>query len=235
MSDYAKFGLFKGKCFKWGYFPECKRYESIEDLISRKIKNEILWCGRFLDWKHPDDVLEVAKRLKENGKSFHINMIGIGEMEEELIAMSKRCGLSEHITFLGSLSTQQVREDMEKASIYLFTSDRKEGWGAVLNEAMNSACAVVASEAAGSTPYLIKNGENGIVYPSGDTEALYQATVKLLESTDTQAMLGIKAYETIENEWNADCAAEKFIHLAENILSGDNPSDIYAEGICSQA
>ena len=34
---------------------------------------------------------------------------------------------------------------MEKADIFLFTSDRREGWGAVANEAMNSACALVVS------------------------------------------------------------------------------------------
>ena len=45
--DYHKFGLFNGECFKWGYFPECKRYSNINELISKKTRNEILWCGRF--------------------------------------------------------------------------------------------------------------------------------------------------------------------------------------------
>lgn len=232
--DYAKFGLFKGKCFKWGYFPECKRYENMESLMSKKVKNEILWCGRFLDWKHPDDVLEIAKRLKDDGKSFHINMIGIGEMETELNEMRDRYELSEYITFLGSVNTQKVREYMEKASIYLFTSDRKEGWGAVLNEAMNSACAVVAGDAAGSTPYLVRSGENGIIYPSGDVESLYEVVARLLDSIEMQSELGIKAYETIINEWNADNAAERFIYLAEKILSGEKSFEFYTTGPCSR-
>ena len=232
--DYAKFGLFKGKCFKWGYFPECNQYENIKALISGKIKNEILWCGRFLDWKHPCDVLEIAKKLKADGKYFHITMIGIGEMEAELKEMESRYELSEYITFLGSVSTQKVREYMEKASIYLFTSDRKEGWGAVLNEAMNSACAVVASDAAGSTPYLVKSGENGIVYPSGDIEALYKAVAQLLDSAEMQSELGIKAYETIINEWNADNAAVRFVCLAEKIISGEKKLDLYSTGPCSE-
>ena len=144
-SDYAKFGLFKDKCFKWGYFPECKRYESIEALMNGKIKNEILWCGRFLNWKHPDDVLIIAKRLKAEGQNFHINIIGTGEMQNDLEALSNQYGLSKYVTFVGSVCADKVRAYMEKASIYLFTSDRQEGWGVVLNEAMNSGCAVVAS------------------------------------------------------------------------------------------
>lgn len=51
------------------------------------------------------------------------------------------------------MKASEVRSYMEKADIYLFTSDFNEGWGAVLNESMNSGCAVVASHAIGSVPF----------------------------------------------------------------------------------
>lgn len=231
--DYSRFGLFKNKSFRWGYFPECKIYDKVDELFSQKNKNELLWCGRFLDWKHPDDVLKVAKRLKDDGKSFHINIIGVGEMKSELEEMCEEYALSDYVTFLGSLSPENVREYMEKSGIYLFTSDRKEGWGAVLNEAMNSGCAVVASNAAGSTPYLIKNGENGFVYSFGDINALYEYVNELLENPEKQLMMGIKAYETIVNEWNADKAAERLVCLSERIIEGEKCPTIYATGPCS--
>lgn len=233
--DYSIFGLFKDKAFKWGYFPECRRYENIDELLSQKTENEILWCGRFLDWKHPDNVLELAKRLKDEGLSFHINMIGDGEMMSELETMRDRYELSEHVTFLGSVSAEKVREYMEKTSIYLFTSDRQEGWGAVLNEAMNSGCAVVASLEAGSSPYLIKNEENGLLYRSGDLECLYSAVKRLLKNKSFRSNIGIQAYETIVNEWNSDNAAERFVHLVERLLSDENATDIYITGPCSNA
>ena len=53
---------------------------------------------------------------------------------------------------------------MERADIYLATSDRQEGWGAVINEAMNSGCAVVADHMMGAVPYLISHEENGMIY-----------------------------------------------------------------------
>ena len=234
-ADYSKFGLFKDKCFKWGYFPECKYYESVEALMNGKIENEVLWCGRFLDWKHPDDVLSVAKRLKEDGRVFHINIIGTGEMQNELEVLRDQYELSEYVTFVGSVSADKVREYMEKASIYLFTSDKQEGWGAVLNEAMNSGCAVVASSAAGATPYLIRNQENGIIYPSGNKEALYGAVTQLLVDNNMQRNLGRKAYETIVNEWNSDVAAQRLIALAECLLFDNKSDDIYEDGPCSKA
>ena len=67
--DYRKFGLFKNKAYKWGYFPECLKYDNFDGMLKNKKRNEILWCGRFLDWKHPDDAIAVAKKLKSEGKT----------------------------------------------------------------------------------------------------------------------------------------------------------------------
>lgn len=209
--DYAKFGLFHNRCYKWGYFPETKRYPNIDDLIDRKAKATILWCGRFLDWKHPDDVIEVARRLKDAGYRFEIEMIGTGGMEQQLRQQALEAGLlNENVQFLGPMSPEDVRAHMEKAGIYLLTSDRREGWGAVLNEAMNSGCAVVASDAAGATPYLVENGRSGGVYHSGDIQELYEKVQRLLENTAVQHSYGKAAYRTITELWNAENAAKRF-------------------------
>lgn len=234
-SDYAKMGLFKGKTYKWGYFPECKRYDNIDALIIPKKPREILWCGRFLDWKHPDDVLTVAKRLKNENIEFHVNIIGAGEMADTLKQFVLKNDLSEQVSLWGSMFPEKVRGHMERAGIYLFTSDRKEGWGAVLNEAMNSGCAVVASSDAGATPYLIRHNENGMCYRSGDVEALYQNVKYLLDHPEEQLRMGRAAYKTIVEEWNADVAAERLIALANRILEGDKCPDLFSDGPCSYA
>ena len=108
-----------------------------------------------------------------------------------------------------------------------------EGWGAVLNEAMNSGCAVVASNAAGSTPFLIEDGKNGFSYSYGDINALYRAVTTLLENPERRCEMGVKAYETIVNEWNADNAAERLVCLADRILSGEACPTVYSSGPCS--
>ena len=234
--DYAKMGLFRGKSYKWGYFPETIRYPSIDDLIDRKAKATILWCGRFLDWKHPDDVIEVAKRLHEAGCCFKIEMIGTGEMERQLKQQASDAGLLDDIVrFLGAMSPEAVRRHMESAGIYLFTSDRQEGWGAVLNEAMNSGCAVVASDAAGATPYLVNDGVNGSVYHSGNIQELYEKVRRLLENTTMQYSFGIAAYLTITELWNAEVAAKRFLQLSQALLNGTDASGLFANGPCSLA
>ena len=232
--DYAKIGLFRGKSYKWGYFPEAIIHDC-KKLITQKESRSILWAGRFLDWKHPDDAVRVAALLRDECHSFKLRIAGSGALENQLRDMISELKLEDYVELLGSLKPEQVRREMERSSIFLFTSDRHEGWGAVLNEAMNSGCAVIASDAAGSTPYLVDDGVNGLIYRSGSIDGLYEKLATLLEQPSEQERLGMAAYETMTSTWNADVAAERLYELIKAILSGDAYPDIYAKGPCSRA
>jgi len=234
-ADYARFGLFRNKAYRWGYFPEVKEYDSIELVLQEKDEASILWVGRFLDWKHPEEALAVVAGLKEDGVPFKMTMIGIGPMEQTMREYIARQGLTEHVFLPGSMRPDEVRRYMERSQVFLFTSDRKEGWGAVVNEAMNSGCAVVASDAAGSPPYLIRNGENGYLYHFGNSDELYSKVKSLLGDRETAAALGRKAYQTITTEWNASVAAERVVALATALLKDRQWQNPYPDGPCSTA
>lgn len=233
-ADYSCFGLFRGKSYRWGYFPETKKYEDFSQLLANKNKASILWVGRFLDWKHPDDAIAVAAALRDEGYSFTMNLIGTGPMEQTLREMIQGKGLEDYIHILGSMTPEMVRRNMEESEIFLATSDRHEGWGAVINEAMNSGCCVVASDAIGAVPYLINNGHNGFVYSSGDMNALVSKVKELLADDMLTCRIGERAYDTIHKLWNAETAAQRLLELARSILRGDKYPDLYAEGPCSK-
>lgn len=233
--DYKKCRMYIDRAYKWGYFPETRRYENIDSLIGEKNHNSLLWAGRFLDWKHPNDALQVAKRLKAEGYAFTMNIIGTGELEQKLKVMIEQYQLDDCVHMLGSMPPESVREYMESSQIFLFTSDRNEGWGAVLNESMNSGCAVVASDAIGSVPYLMQDSENGLIYKSGDVNMLFEKVKWLLDNQSFAKKYGKKAYETIVTEWNAEVAAERFLNLASHILAGEKHPDLYKTGPCSKA
>ena len=232
-ADYAIHGAFLGKAYQWGYFPEKKEY-ALPELMGRKDPQKILWCGRFLDWKHPEAALTVAQRLKAEGYSFQMELLGTGPMEEALKSQAAREGLSDCVSFLGSMPADRVRAYMENAGIYLFTSDFHEGWGAVLNEAMNSGCAVVASHAIGSVPFLLEHGKNGLIYPNGDADSLYRHVKALLEDPRRQKRLGENAYQRITGQWNGETAARRLLELAQRLQQKENSTQ-YSEGPCSKA
>lgn len=232
--DYSKMGLFRGKAYKWGYFPQTLSY-NCESLFSQKDPSSILWAGRFLDWKHPDDAIRLAAQLRDTGHTFTLRIAGSGSLEPKLREMIAQNGLETQVRLLGSLPPEQVRREMERSAIFLFTSDRHEGWGAVLNEAMNSGCAVIASDAAGSTPYLVDHGANGCIYHSGSGSELYGNVARLLKHPSERECLGKSAYETITDTWNAQVAAGRLCALIRAVLAGDPSPELYSEGPCSRA
>lgn len=235
-ADAALTRSYLGKAYRWAYFTEAKRYD-LDRLFAKKRANPVvtlLWAGRFLDWKHPDDAVAVAERLKAQGLPFRLRIIGTGEMEETLKALIRDKGLDDCVEMLGSMKPEQVRAHMERADIFLFTSDRREGWGAVLNESMNSGCAVAASHAIGAAPFLLRDGENGFFYRDGDLAQLFALVSKLVQDRALRERLGRAAYESIVSLWNADTAAERIIALYED-LKAKGSSTRFPDGPCSPA
>jgi glycosyltransferase involved in cell wall biosynthesis len=157
-------------------------------------------------------------------------MIGNGPLLNETIELVKKEGLADTVHILGAMTPEEVRRHMEQAQIHVFTSDQNEGWGAVLNESMNSACVPVANRRIGSAPYLIKQGENGFTYSSEDE--LYEKVRCLLDHQKERNEMAKRAYTTIINEWNAEVAAERLLLLSDRILSGEE-YDVDT-GICSR-
>lgn len=231
--DCALVFAYPKKSFKWGYFPQVKRYKDTKALIANKKAGSVLWAGRFLSWKHPEIAVEIAKRLKSDGYDFELTMIGTGEQEESIKSLIAVYGLEKEIKIAGSMSPEKVRENMEKSEIFLFTSDRNEGWGAVLNEAMNSACAVVADKAIGSVPFLIKDGENGLVYKRRNVDIIYKKVKFLMDNRQVREKIGGKAYKTMAESWSAETVAERFIEFSKNLLTGRKKP--YKEGPLSYA
>lgn len=237
--DYAKTGCYLGKTYQWGYFPRVKRYD-VDALMERKApadteKISLLWAGRLLWWKHPEAAITLAAALKEKEYNFTLNLIGNGEMEAQLRRSIQEKKLDDYVKLLGAMTPEEVRTHMEKADIYLFTSDFHEGWGAVLNESMNSGCAVVASHAIGSVPYLVRNGENGLIYENGNQEHLEAQVIRLLENPVYRRQLGRQAYHTVVNTWNAENAAERLLSLAQALAKGEKTVELFHDGPCSRA
>lgn len=230
--DYRIFGAYKEKCFKWGYFPPFKEYDLSEILKHKNVGCvKILWVGRFLKLKQPEHAILVAKYLMVRGFSFSLNIIGAGPEESNIKRLINDNKLQSYVSITGAMEPEMIRKEMEKSDIFLFTSNSQEGWGVVLNEAMNSACAVVANKKIGSVPYLINDGINGYFYK--DIEDLSQKVEFLLNDSNLRKSFSVKAYETIAHQWNACIAAQRLVELFQRLIEGNSVFS-YKEGVLSK-
>lgn len=230
--DYRKLHLFENRYLKWGYFPK-ESTKSLEILLQQKEPMSIIWAGRLISWKRPMQALAVAKYLKDQQISFHMNIIGSGELEYKLKIYISKYHLDDCVHFIGSIPFNDVRQYMEKSQIMLFTSNRQEGWGAVLNEAMSSACAVIANKEIGAVPYLLKQRDNGIIY-NGNTDDLIRCVDEIVHAPDCIAKYGKNAWSTIHSTWNAGVASKRIIEVSKDILCNDVIKE-FNDGPCSIA
>lgn len=233
-NDLNLFLSYPQKKFKWGYFTRVEKLE-IEQLIDQRKDDciQLLWVSRFIDWKHPELAVKLAFELKKRGLNFNLNMIGDGQMYEKIEKMIEKLELSEYVTLLKNMSNSEVRNHMKRSSIFLFTSDRNEGWGAVLNEAMSVGCAVIASNMIGAAPFLIKHEHNGLFFKSKNLMSLVGQTERLYHDRLLRKRISINAYKTMYNEWSPEIASERFLNLAKSIL--ENNIITYEKGPCSIA
>lgn len=236
--DLKLCGFDEKKCFKWGYFPDIKE-KNLDEIFSKKRKKEkveILYAGRLLGLKRVMDTVQALKFVKGQGlDNFNFTIIGDGEQKKDIEKYIQEHNLKEYIRLLPFMPAEKVREYMASADIYVFSSNRYEGWGAVVNEAMNSACAMVVSHTVGSVPYLIEDEKNGLVYECGNVEQLAQKLSALIKDTNYRERLAIEAYNTVVAEWNAKNAAEKLIRLYEELIQGRDGTELFKNGVCSLA
>ncbi len=221
-SDFSLIGAYPGKMLKFGYFPPFREYDEEKLFAGKRAEQELqlVWAARLIRLKHPEYAVRLAAELKAAGVAFHLHLVGDGPLEEEVRGQIAAAGLERQITCYGFLEPERVRDVMEAGHVFLFTSSYLEGWGAVINEAMNSGCCVVANARTGAAPFLIEDGVNGAVWPDGSYEGFAGRVRALLERPERIGEMGRAAYRTIRTVWNARHAAAECIRFYENWKRG---------------
>lgn len=193
----------------------------------------LMWCARFIECKHPELAVKLAKRLKVDGYNFQLDMYGDGEMRPAIQKMVDGYGLTDCVCFIGNVPNAQIQQAMADHDIFLFTSDKKEGWGVVANEAMSNKCCIVGSDEIGAVPYLVEDGVNGMVFKTKSVDSLYQQVKYLFDHPAERRMMSEQGYQDMDSLWSPKHATLNLLTLIKDIQNGQISS--IQEGPCSKA
>lgn len=244
--DQHKLFTYRGRCYKWGYFTPVKKIdiEASTDVSTSNI-TPLMWCSRYLILKHPELPILMAQRLKKKGYRFVLDMYGSGEFEKASRQLASDLDVTDVVRFMGVKPNDKLLAAMRKYCIFLFTSDKNEGWGAVANESMANGCVLVASDAIGSSPYLVKNGETGLLFKSPRTSSsirkpdmaalneLCEKVEYLLDNQDTLQTIRQQSLALMQEVWNPKVAAKRLLILIDRMRKGEKTP--FVEGPCSKA
>ena len=235
-SDQGRLLTYLDKCYKWGYFTKVDSGFDVETSIMDASTSEItplMWCSRFLTLKHPELPVQLAHSLKALGYKFRIDMYGSGDLLDKMKNLSVELDVTDVVSFRGNVPNEQILSEMRNHEIFLFTSDRNEGWGAVANESMSNGCVLVGSNEIGSIPFLVKDGMTGLIFESENLDSLVMKLKCLLDNPELRLEIRRNAVKHMKTIWSPKVAAQNLLTLIDDLQNGRDTS--IKEGPCSKA
>ena len=215
--DLELFGFPLSRCFRWGYFPKVAasrpscRFHAEDGLT-------LLSAQRLIGWKRVDLQIELAAKLKRSHRKFKLRVAGAGDERRRLLELASVLNVEDCVEFIGELDSDMVGNEMSRSDIFLATSNRKEGWGATVNEAMSAGCCVVASDEMGCSPFLITQDKDGLLFESGNLDSLYSTVNPLFDDVKAVARIGERAAVKINTIWCARVAAARFVEAVSSYV-----------------
>lgn len=175
-------GVPKKKLFYAPYFVDNnffkkKKFKNFKKKINLNDKKIILFVGKLIDRKNPEDFLKLATNFKKY-KKLHFMIIGDGYLKSYCKNFIKENRLN-NVTIMGFQNQKMLREIYNISDLLILTS-KYETWGLVVNEAMACGLPVISTEQCGSSRDLISNGITGYTYSFGDMKRLNNIFKKII-------------------------------------------------------
>ena len=174
--------------------------------------------ARLEDYKGHLYLIHAAKLLKDRGYSdFRILIAGTGAFEEEVRRAVVEMGVEDVVQMLGFRS--DVAALLNILDVQLNASYGTEATSMALLEGMSLGLPSVVSDYGGN-PWVVSHGENGLVFPCRNSEALADAMADLFDHPETRAAMGRKALERFETQFTGRVFARNTEEIYRNILKG---------------
>jgi glycosyltransferase involved in cell wall biosynthesis len=174
-------------------------FQTIDKIEPSKMKSEVIFAGRLLDFKNIDILIRAIRDIRGirdfRGKNREVScfIVGDGPERQRLIRLTKRLGLEKNIRFFGFLENQEeVFSLMKSSKIFVLPSSR-EGFGIVVLEA--NACelpVITVDRMENAGKELIKEGKNGFVCKL-DSKEIASKIAFLLERSSPREKMGKEA------------------------------------------
>ena len=168
----------------------------------------VAFVGTLRPWHHPTILVRALGLLHARGDAPRLLLVGDGPERDRLEALAQEEGLSELITFVGSVPHDEVPAYLAAADVAVATYHPDTGSyfsPLKLFEYLAAGLPVVAAEL-GEIPHCVRGGKTGLLYPPGDAEALADAVATLIEHRESALELGRQGREHVlrHHTWSAN-------------------------------
>ena len=177
----------------------------------------ILTVAHMYPRKNLGVLMRAYAHLKAAGVPFQGWVVGDGPCRESWERLGRDLHLGAHVSFLGTISRQDLVDRYRRAAIFCLPS-RQEGFGIVFLEAMACGTPVVAARVA-AVPETVIDGETGLLVEPDDPEGLARGLGSLLSDPVRRDVMG-RAGRRRAELYRADRVAERFLTTVGEALEG---------------
>lgn len=180
----------------------------------------IIHAGVLSRRKGIETLLRSIPQIAETYPETRLYLVGDGPERASLEHLSDTLGIRDRTEFVGFLSdTKEVFDYYKSCDVFVMTS-HKEAFGITLLEAMACNIPVIATNIEGAPRMLVRNGNNGFLFPVGDHEALSGAVLKVLGSKTLRELFVKRNNQLVRSEFSWESIASRYIEMFKNLTLG---------------
>jgi glycosyltransferase involved in cell wall biosynthesis len=203
------------KLVEWGWSRE--RFVHIPNFVDierfrpdGEIGSRFVYCGRLDNLKGVTTLVRAAALARQP-----LTLVGRGPEDARLRQLSKELGAD--VQFLGHLTKDALADVIQSARAIVVPSECNENAPLALLEGYAAGRPVIGSAIAG-IPELVRERETGVLYPSGDVEALAAALSEFAALPDARlAEWGRAGRRWVEQDFNAATYRNRLVALYESL------------------
>jgi glycosyltransferase involved in cell wall biosynthesis len=195
------------------YIPPNERGLLDADCVDLNNRPVAICVGRLTKIKHPEDVLLATRVAKCSIPNLLTVIVGTGDMELELVELSKDLEIQDNILFMGKRDQDFLARLYPHANVYLSPLT-----GRTMVEAALAGLPLIAYDYEWQKE-IAKDAITGLLVPFRDYEKMGQAMISLLTDPDYASKLGSNARENTLDLMDKLAIKEKEVGLYNSLIS----------------
>jgi len=174
------------------------------------LNHEILTTGAHLKRKGFEYLIRAMPSILKEYPDARLHILSDGPRREHLEGLTRDLGLKSNVIFHGYLSVNELLSFYKNCRIFCHPS-LSEGFCHTTLEAMASGRPVVSTDTNGSE--MVEHNKTGFVVPTGDSEAISDAILRILNNDELTYKMGINARSKVEKEYDWHKLAKKYYEI----------------------
>lgn len=182
--------------------------DSLPQAYSGERKEIITTAGRLEPQKNHELLIRAFKTFLTTHPTYRLVIYGKGELETYLKDLTEQLSIKDKVVFAGFAEDAMAK--MRESAMFVLSSDY-EGISNSLMEAMAIGMPVISTDCPiGGSSLLIENGQNGILVPIKDENALTSAMCQIVDDKQHAEEMASRAIK-VKQEYSAESICKKWV------------------------